>query len=326
MEEWGNARANAYWEANVPATVRKPKEGDGVRTVEKYIRDKYEHKRYIASSIPSSKKSDIVNSDVKIQHRTVTVASEPVKVDIQPVPVVAVTQSAPVVVAQTTELIDFFNESYPATTTTTIVASRNETNNNATVFDPFAAPPTDFTEFQVAQPSPNKPAPFSFPSNFGLPNPQNPQEQLQPPKPVKPQASADAILSLYNPSIPPPHVSLNQQGGGMIPSNGLGGFQPSYAHSQQQSHYPQQMQYPQQQRQFAPQQLQQYPQQQLQYQQPQQMQYQQQQMHFQPQQMQYQQQQQSSQYQQQQQSQYQQQQQSQSHIPQNYAQQGNGWR
>lgn len=313
MEEWGNARANAYWEANVPAAVRKPKEGDGVRTVEKYIRDKYEHKRYVASSIPS-KKSDIVNSDVKV-HRTVAVATEPAIVNMQPVPV-AVIQSTPVVVVQT-ELIDFFNEPYPATTT--IIASRNELDNNATVFDPFAAPTTDFTEFQVAQSSPNKPAPVSFPSNFGLPNPQNPQEQLIPPKPVKPQASADAILSLYNPSVP--HASLNQQGGGMIPSNGLSGFQPSYAYSQQQIQLPQQMQYPQQQRQFAPQQLQQYPQQQ-QYQQPQQMQYHHQQVHFQPHQMQYQQQQ--PQYQQQQ-SQYQQQQ-SQSHFPQNYAQQGNGWR
>jgi hypothetical protein len=311
MEEWGNARANAYWEANVPAAVRKPKEGDGVRTVEKYIRDKYEHKRYVASSIPS-KKSDVVNSDVKV-HRTVPVTTEPAMVNMQPVPV-AVIQSTPAVVVQT-ELIDFFNEPYPATTT--IIASRNELDNNATVFDPFAAPTTDFTEFQVAQSSPNKPAPLSFPSNFGLPNPQNPQEQLIPPKPVKPQASADAILSLYNPSVP--HASLNLQGGGMIPANGLsGGFQPSYAYSQQQIQLPQQMQYPQQQRQFAPQQLQQYHPQQQQYQQPQQMQYQQ------PQQMQYQQPQQM-QYQQPQHSQYQQQQ-SQSHFPQNYAQQGNGWR
>jgi len=52
MEEWGNARANAYYEANLPPHVHKPKEGDTVRVVEKFIRDKYEHKRFIASSIP----------------------------------------------------------------------------------------------------------------------------------------------------------------------------------------------------------------------------------------------------------------------------------
>jgi len=52
MEEWGNGRANAYWEANLPPHVHKPKEGDTVRTIEKFIRDKYEHKRYVASSVP----------------------------------------------------------------------------------------------------------------------------------------------------------------------------------------------------------------------------------------------------------------------------------
>jgi len=309
MEEWGNARANAYWEANVPATVRKPKEGDTVRTVEKYIRDKYEHKRFIASSIPS-KKNDVVNSDLSIHNTsTNTPTMEPTKVNMQPVAI-----SVPVAqVVVETELIDFFNApSYQATNT---IASCNEFNKSAPVFDPFAAPSIDFTEFQVAQSSLNNPAPLPFPSNFGLPNPQNPQEPMKPPKPVKQQASADAILSLYNPSAP--HTSLNQQQGGSIPSNGLSGFQPSYAHGQQpmqtQAQYLQQMQYSQQQRQFAPQQ-QQYLQQQP-YQQPQQMHYQQQQMQYQPQHM---------QYQQQQQSQYQQQ--SQLQFPQNYAQQGNGWR
>lgn len=52
MEEWGNGRANAYWEANLPPHVHKPKEGDTVRTIEKFIRDKYEHKRYVGSSVP----------------------------------------------------------------------------------------------------------------------------------------------------------------------------------------------------------------------------------------------------------------------------------
>jgi stromal membrane-associated protein len=52
MEEWGNRRANDYWEANVPAHVTRPKEGDAVRVVERYIRDKYEFKRYCASSLP----------------------------------------------------------------------------------------------------------------------------------------------------------------------------------------------------------------------------------------------------------------------------------
>ena len=61
MEEWGNGRANAYYEANVPSHVIKPKEGDSVRSIEKYIRDKYEHKRFIASSLPpTSEKANTV--------------------------------------------------------------------------------------------------------------------------------------------------------------------------------------------------------------------------------------------------------------------------
>lgn len=45
MEEWGNGRANALYEADVPSHVQKPTETDSVRTTEKYIRDKYELKK-----------------------------------------------------------------------------------------------------------------------------------------------------------------------------------------------------------------------------------------------------------------------------------------
>ena len=52
MEQWGNGRANAYWEANLPSHVKKPHPEDNVRVVERYIRDKYEHKKFVAASIP----------------------------------------------------------------------------------------------------------------------------------------------------------------------------------------------------------------------------------------------------------------------------------
>lgn len=52
MEEWGNARANALYEGNLPPNVKKPREGDSVRVTERFIRDKYEHKKYIAREIP----------------------------------------------------------------------------------------------------------------------------------------------------------------------------------------------------------------------------------------------------------------------------------
>ena len=40
MEQWGNARAKAYFEAEVPSSYRMPFEGAGVREVQKWIRDK----------------------------------------------------------------------------------------------------------------------------------------------------------------------------------------------------------------------------------------------------------------------------------------------
>ena len=52
MEQWGNGRANALYEANVHGSVIRPKEGDSVRVVEKFIREKYEAKRFIASDAP----------------------------------------------------------------------------------------------------------------------------------------------------------------------------------------------------------------------------------------------------------------------------------
>lgn len=54
MEEWGNERANAYYEASMPSSVQVPREGDSVRIVEKFIRDKYQYKRFIGP-IPSLK-------------------------------------------------------------------------------------------------------------------------------------------------------------------------------------------------------------------------------------------------------------------------------
>jgi len=55
MEEWGNQRANEYFEANIPPNFVRPKEGDPVRVVEKFIRDKYEHKKYMAKTPPPPK-------------------------------------------------------------------------------------------------------------------------------------------------------------------------------------------------------------------------------------------------------------------------------
>lgn len=49
MEQWGNARARAYYEAEVPASYKAPYEGAGPREVMKWIRDKYVKKRAISN-------------------------------------------------------------------------------------------------------------------------------------------------------------------------------------------------------------------------------------------------------------------------------------
>lgn len=51
MEALGNAVANAYFEAAIPSKYVMPKDGDSVRAWEKFIRDKYEHKKFV---IPGS--------------------------------------------------------------------------------------------------------------------------------------------------------------------------------------------------------------------------------------------------------------------------------
>jgi hypothetical protein len=47
MEQWGNGRAALYYEACVPSDYRRPREGATPREMEKWIRDKYEHKRFL---------------------------------------------------------------------------------------------------------------------------------------------------------------------------------------------------------------------------------------------------------------------------------------
>ncbi|CAM9552876.1 unnamed protein product [Chrysoparadoxa australica] len=52
MERWGNARAKAYFEANVPEGYPVPGEHASVRERTVWIKDKYERKRFIADECP----------------------------------------------------------------------------------------------------------------------------------------------------------------------------------------------------------------------------------------------------------------------------------
>ena len=46
MVKWGNKRAKLFWEAEVPAHYRRPGANASVHEVTKWIRDKYEHRRF----------------------------------------------------------------------------------------------------------------------------------------------------------------------------------------------------------------------------------------------------------------------------------------
>lgn len=109
MEQWGNGRANAYYEANIPAGTIVPKEGDSVRIVEKFIRDKYEHKKYIAKTVPpKSAATEVVAEKPKrvaqASKPAPTVAATPI---VKPVAVPTSTKAP----AAEPSLLDFMDDS-----------------------------------------------------------------------------------------------------------------------------------------------------------------------------------------------------------------------
>lgn len=107
MESWGNARANAYYEGNMPKSVRLPQEGDPVRVIERFIRDKYELKKYIANDIPDKDTSTEMEAVVEEAPRRRSVATKPTTT--KP-PVV----TAPIAPAPEPSLLDFMDDPVPA--------------------------------------------------------------------------------------------------------------------------------------------------------------------------------------------------------------------
>ena len=126
MEEWGNKRANEYYEANLPAHVVRPKEGDAVRVVERFIRDKYEHKRYMGKIPPKNSEATAAPVAQELARRAST-ATTPVAAR---TPAVAPKPSPAPAPAPAPSLLDFDE---PVLTPAAPVVA-------APVFDPFAAP------------------------------------------------------------------------------------------------------------------------------------------------------------------------------------------
>lgn len=180
MESIGNAIANEYYEANIPARYTMPRDGDPVRNWERFIRDKYEHKRFVApgSVLGSSAKKPEAESG-KVSERRVKEIKAPG----------ATVQVPKKDAAAEPSLLDFDAPVAPMV---------EAPPNSAVVFDAFSTPaaPTSASAFgdfsaSVSQSQPQTADTFAA---FSDPAPQpQPQAQQAPAKP----SSAD-ILSLYD--------------------------------------------------------------------------------------------------------------------------------
>ena len=47
MQKWGNKKCNAYWEAKLPKSYRRPDEHSSMAELERFIRAKYEQRRWV---------------------------------------------------------------------------------------------------------------------------------------------------------------------------------------------------------------------------------------------------------------------------------------
>ena len=59
MVRWGNKAANEYWEAGVPEDFYIPDENDNVTVMERWIREKYEKRRFVAKALPACANADV---------------------------------------------------------------------------------------------------------------------------------------------------------------------------------------------------------------------------------------------------------------------------
>ena len=214
MEQWGNSRANLFWEANKPDHVRKPREGDSVNIVKRYIVDKYEHKRYAARELPPPNQRRASASEPKPTTRRSTnnPSSDNNFANTNSVPnKPTVPQTQPVAPAAAPSLLDFLDAPTQVTdTSSSATVNLNSSNDfgdfssatsssTSTNYDPFQT--AQQTQSQVIDPFQSSPQQNQQQTDPFQTAPQNNQslETLQPVGTVqKPKASADSILSLYD--------------------------------------------------------------------------------------------------------------------------------
>merc|ERR1711871_217372 len=183
MESWGNGRAAQYFEAELPSNFVRPREGDSVRATEKFIRDKYEHRKYCRREIPPPTEYETQQVDEPVNRRrskaTPSSSNHPSN---GPSNVAAAPVKAPV--KEEPNLLDFVDDT----------PSFHEMPQGA----PSQTPPqqqvqqqfsSGFDQFQSGGAPGINPAQSQLPSDNGL---------LQPAAPPPPKASANDILSMFN--------------------------------------------------------------------------------------------------------------------------------
>ena len=86
MQRWGNKRCNAYWEAKLPKNYPRPDEHSSMAELEKFIRAKYEQKRWVADGDIHDYEGEIGGNDddIRPKKKAVPVKKAPVK-EVSPV-------------------------------------------------------------------------------------------------------------------------------------------------------------------------------------------------------------------------------------------------
>ena len=86
MQRWGNKRCNAYWEAKLPKNYPRPDEHSSMAELEKFIRAKYEQKRWVADGDIHDYEGEIGGNDddIRPKKKAAPVKKAPVK-EVSPV-------------------------------------------------------------------------------------------------------------------------------------------------------------------------------------------------------------------------------------------------
>ena len=63
MQKWGNKKCNAYWEAKLPKNYPRPDEHSSMAELERFIRAKYEQRRWVADDRDESEEEESEEDD-----------------------------------------------------------------------------------------------------------------------------------------------------------------------------------------------------------------------------------------------------------------------